>query len=146
MKITVKELRQIIREEIQKNTLNEASTDLSKKYAKLPKNTMSLGSTIAADGKSPEIKTQVTYDFYRMKSKGVDLFMSRKQSKKIFKALEKGLETQVGADENENDDKFPAVQVKKDKDGMIISAGGKKIALTKKQAIEVAEDIETSFY
>lgn len=145
MKITVSQLRQIIREEIRKVTLNE-TPELSKKYAKLPSNTMSMEATIAADGNSPKIDTQVTYDFYRMKSKGVDLFMSRKQSKQIFKALAKGVAVKAGADQNEEKDKFPAVEVKPSKDGMTISSGGKSIALTKKQAVEVAEDIETSFF
>ena len=145
MKITTQQLRQIIREEIRKVTLNE-TPELSKKYAKLPANTMSMEATIAADGKSPKIDTQVTYDFYRMKSKGVDLFMSRKQSKQIFKALAKGVAVKAGADQNEEKDKFPAVEVKASKDGMTISSGGKSIALTKKQAVEVAQDIEDSFF
>ncbi len=127
----------------------EKYTDFSKKYAKLPSRTMGLsGNAAEADGKDfGKIDSEVTYHYYKMKSDKNDLFMSRKQSKQVAKALRSGVDTNIDSDTNDNDDKFPPIKVKRNKDNsMRISTGGKEMNVSKKQSKEIARDIKDSFF
>jgi hypothetical protein len=123
---------------------NEKYTNFSEKYRNPPM-TLSIRAA-AADGKDfGNIFSEVTSDYYKIKSGENDLFMSRKQSKQVAKALRNGVDVNIDSDTNNNDDKFPPVEVKMDKDNsMKITTGGKEIHVTKKQAKELATDIKDS--
>ena len=124
----------------------EKYTNFSKKYAEGPAGLF--GRAADADGKDfGNIDSEATFHYYKMKSGKNDLFMSRKQSKQVAKALRNGIDANIDSDANDNDDKFPPVKVKKDKDdSMKISTGGKEIRVSKKQAKELAKDIKNSFF